>query len=90
MSRQNFLIDYFKIIQVHDTTGVTNRSKQLTDLTHIVISFPWGQIDRNVTLNSVNSFDSLDFACLELLFSLYFHYMVGILVNKCAEIKEIN
>ena len=36
-----FLIEYFKIILlVHDTTGVTNRSKQLTDLTHIVISFP--------------------------------------------------
>ena len=40
VSRQNFLIEYFKIILVHDTTGVTNRAKQLTDLTLIVMSFP--------------------------------------------------
>ena len=77
VSRQNFLIEYFKIILVHDTTGVTNRAKQLTDLTHIVMSFPQGQIDRNVTLNNVNSsFASLDFACLELLLliSIGFRY----------------
>ena len=40
VSRQNFLIEYFKIILVHGITGVTNGSKQLTDLTHIVISIP--------------------------------------------------
>ena len=40
VSRQSFRIEYFKIILVHGITGVTNRSKQLTDLTHIVISIP--------------------------------------------------
>ena len=40
VSRENFLIEYFEIILVHDITGVTNRSKQLTDLTYIVLSIP--------------------------------------------------
>jgi len=40
VSRQTFLIQCLKIISLHDITGVTNRSKQLTDLTHIVVSFP--------------------------------------------------
>lgn len=64
----------------------------LTDLTHIVVSFPQGRTNRNIIINNVNSpFASLDFACLNPLLLVstfagfhytFMHYMVRKLVKK--------
>ena len=61
------------------TANMCQVRQLLTDLTHIVVSFPQGQTNRNIITNNVNSpFASLDFACLNplLLVSTFagFHY----------------
>ena len=65
VSRQNFLIEYFKIILVHDI---------------YLVEWP---TDRNSWL-------TWHIYCYQYIPSLYFHYMVWILVKNALKIKEID